>query len=137
MNLNNPLLNRAFRVPISRDRAKDAGMAVVLILLILDFFLDHFNLLPFAVGALVLNMVAPGIYNFFARFWFLLAELLGTLMSKVLLTIIFGIVVLPVGILYRLFGKDSLRLNQFKKGKGSVFRDRCHQFQPEDIRHPY
>jgi len=127
----------SFTEPISKERAKDAGMAVVLILLILSLLLEKKVLLPCAVAALVINMTAPGFYKLFARFWFMLATFLGTFMSKVLLTIVFGIVVLPVGALYRLFGKDSLQLKQFKKERSSAFRDRTHLFQAEDVRHPY
>jgi hypothetical protein len=122
---------------ISRDQAKDGGMAVVLILLILGMFLKQNNFYIYAMAALVVNMIFPGIYKPFTKVWFMLANFLGTIMSKVLLTIVYMVLVLPVGLLIRLLGKDSLKLKQFKKDISSVFKERYYQFRSSDIENPY
>ena len=122
---------------ISKDQAKDAGMAVVLILLILGVVLKQKNFYTYAIAALVVNMIFPGIYKPFAVIWFGMATFLGTIMSKVLLTVVYILLVLPVGLLRRLLGKDSLQLKKFKKDGSSVFRERDHLFQSTDIENPY
>jgi hypothetical protein len=122
---------------ISRDQAKDGGMAVVLILLILGMVLKQKNFYTYAMAALIVNMILPGIYKPFTRAWLMLANVLGTIMSKLLLTVVYIVMVLPVGLVIRLSGKDSLKLKQFKKGISSVFKERNHEFQSPDIENPY
>ncbi len=122
---------------ISKEQVKDAGMAVVLILLLLGIFLKLHVLYPYAAAALVVNMIFPGIYKPFAFIWFGMANFLGPIMSKVLLTVVYILLVVPVGLLRRLLGKDSLQLKKFKKNGTSVFRDRDHLFQSTDIENPY
>ena len=122
---------------ISKEQAKDAGMAVVLILLLLGIFLKQQVLYPYAAAALVVDMIFPGIYKPFAFIWFGLATFLGTIMSKVLLTVVYILLMVPVGLLRRLLRKDSLQLKKFKKNGSSVFRDRDHLFQSADIENPY
>ena len=122
---------------ISRDQAKDGGMAVVLILLILGMVLKQKNVYVYAIAALIVNMILPGIYKPFTKVWLMLANFLGTIMSKVLLTIVYIVLVLPVGLIIRLLGKDSLKLKQFKKDISSVFKERNYQFRSSDIENPY
>jgi hypothetical protein len=122
---------------ISRDQAKDGGMAVVLILLILGMVLNQKNVYAYAMAALIVNMIIPGIYKPFTKTWFMLANFLGTIMSKVLLTVVYIVLVLPVGLIIRLLGKDSLKLKQFKKDLSSVFKERNHEFRSPDIENPY
>ena len=122
---------------ISKEQVKDAGMAVVLILLLLGIFLKLHVLYPYAAAALAVNMIFPGIYKPFALVWFGIANFLGPIMSKVLLTVVYILLVVPVGLLRRLLGKDSLQLKKFKKNGSSVFRDRDHLFQSTDIENPY
>jgi hypothetical protein len=128
---------KSFFGNISKEQAKDAGMAVVLILLLLGIFLKQQGFYPYAAAALVVNMIFPGIYKPFAFIWFGMATFLGTIMSKVLLTVVYILLVVPIGLLRRLFGKDSLQLKKFKKNGSSVFRDRNHLFQSTDIENPY
>jgi hypothetical protein len=122
---------------ISKEQAKDAGMAVVLILLLLGIFLKQKVFYPIAAAALAVNMILPGIYKPFAVIWFGIANFLGPIMSKVLLTVVYILLVVPIGLLRRLLGKDSLQLKKFKKDASSVFRDRDHLFQSTDIENPY
>jgi hypothetical protein len=128
---------KSFVGNISKEQAKDAGMAVVLILLLLGIFLKQRVFYPYAAAALAVNMILPGIYKPFAVIWFGIANFLGTIMSKVLLTIVYILLVVPIGLLRRLLGKDSLQLKKFKKNGSSVFRERDHLFQSTDIENPY
>jgi len=57
--------------------------------------------------------------------------------SRILLTLVFFVVVLPVGLFRRAAGKDSLQLARFHQGRESVMRVRDHIFGPADIDKPY
>jgi len=131
-------INKDFFVTkINKKQATDAGMALVLILLFIGFFSKNILFYKLALPALILIMLAPMIMYPFAVFWFSMANILGTIMSKILLTIIFIIVVLPVAVIRKIAGKDTLRLKQFKKSTESVMlhRDKC--FTKEDVETPY
>jgi len=134
--MNNPWV-RFFRTPVTRAQCQDTGMAMVLILLLLALFFEHEHYLYGAVGLHVLNMAVPRAYRPVAVLWLGLAHLLGTVVSRVILTVVFFIVVTPIGLARRLLGVDSLKLREFKKDDGSVMHKRNHRFTPEDIQRPY
>ena len=82
-------------------------------------------------------MTAPALYRPFAKLWFGLSHWLGTIVSKILLTLLFYGLVLPVGLVRRLMGKDAMQLRRWKQDQASVLHTRDHLFQPEDLDHPY
>ena len=121
----------------SGQQAKDTGLAIVLICLLLIRLAKYdFLWLP-AVGVLLLTMTWPGIFAPAARVWFGLSGLMGGVMSKVLLTVVFFAVVTPIGILRRLLGSDAMQRRAWKKGGHSVFRERNHIFTEGDLGKPY
>ena len=69
--------------------------------------------------------------------WLGLSILLGEIVPKVLLSIVFFLVVTPIGILRRLAGKDALKLRVFKGSQDSVMLERNHLFIGRDLERPY
>ena len=122
---------------ISIKQAKDTGMAMVLICLIINIFGKDsiFNVL--AILFLVINMVVPLVYKPVAIIWLSFSKIIGTIMSKILLVIVFFLIVTPMGITRRLLGKDSLKLKSWKKDHDSVFVTRNNKFCSEDVEAPY
>jgi hypothetical protein len=57
---------------------------------------------------LFLGCALPQLLKPFHKLWMTLAVLLGWLMTRVILIILFFLVVTPIGLLARLFGKDFL-----------------------------
>ena len=119
------------------EKCKDSGLALVLISLICyqAWKLEIFIIL--AIVFLVVAMTYPLIFQPFARLWFALSTALGTVVSKIILTVLFFVIVLPIGLLRRAMGKDSMRIKSWMKGRESVFRVREHQFSAKDLEHPY
>ncbi len=122
---------------ISPEQAKDTGMAIVLISLLIAIGSGKQQFVIIAILLLLVNMIKPVLYKPVAKIWFGFSHLLGTVMSKIILTVIFFILVLPVGLLRRVMGKDTLQLKAWKKGKRSVFRIREYKFTSKDIQNPY
>lgn len=122
---------------ISRDQAKDTGMAMTLLCLLFGWF---GNIRPFfviAIIVLLITMLMPQVMIPIAKLWFGLSHLLGIIMSTVLLSVLFFIIVTPIGVVRRLTGHDSLQLKKWKKGRESAFKVREHTFTSSDIKHPY
>lgn len=126
-----------FQIEVNIQKARDTGMAIVLILLLLEIFIETGYFYKIAIPVLVINMTVPQVFYPIAYLWFGLAQLLGTVVSKVLLFIIFAVIVLPVAIIRKMMGKDSLMIKKWKKGTESVFKTRDHLFQAADIDKPY
>jgi hypothetical protein len=122
---------------ISADQAKDTGMAMVLICLLIGLIGGRPLFFKLSISLLLINMIWPSFYKPVAKLWLGLSHLLGTVMSKVLLSILFFVMVTPVAAIRRVGGADSLQLKKWKKGRCSVFRVRDHKFKLEDINKPY
>ena len=122
---------------LTRKQCIDAGMAVVLIMLIIGLFTGKVLFYKLAIPILVINMIAPKFYYPFGIFWFAFSGLLGDIVSRILLTIVYFIIVFPVGIIRRLAGKDSLKLKEFKRSAGSVMQKRDHTYTKADLEKPF
>jgi len=126
-----------FNSKITKDQSRDTGMGVVLLLLLLFVARKREWCLVGAIAVHVVNMIVPQVYRPIAVVWFGLSNLLGTIVSKILLVIVFFGVVTPIAVLRRLFGKDSLKLRAFKTGQDSVMLERNHVFVSTDLERPY
>ncbi len=126
-----------FKRTITRDQSRDTGMAMVLLLLILFVVRKREAFLIGAMVLHVLNMILPQIYRPIAVVWLGLSDLLGNVVSKILLSIVFFGIVTPIATVRRLLGKDSLKLRAFKAGQDSVMVERNHRFIGADLERPY
>jgi len=121
------------KIKITKEQSKDTGMALLLILLLLGLFLENGIYFKIAIPVLIINMIFPMFFFPMAIVWLGFSRLLGTIMSRVILTLVFIILVIPVGLIRRLIGKDTLKLKQFKNGDESVMEVRNHLFSSDDL----
>lgn len=119
------------------NQAKDTGLAIVLILLIFAYMANPGWLLLGAMAMLILTMTWPDVFRPLAKVWFGLSHILGTIVSKILLTIVFFLVVTPVGIVRKVLGADPMRTRLWKKGSASVLVERNMLYSKKDIEKPY
>lgn len=120
-----------------KEQYKDAGMAMVLLSLILYLYFHQEIYLYAAIGMHIVNMVVPIVYRPVAIVWLGLSNAMGWVVSRALLSLIFLVVVTPVGLIRRWCGKDALRLREYREGRDSVMQKRNHTYTAEDIRKPY
>jgi hypothetical protein len=124
-------------VTITRDQSRDTGLAIVLVLLLVMLRWQRSELLVPALIIQLVSMVAPQVLRPVAIVWFGFAHLLGAVVSRVLLAVVFGLVVTPIGLLRRVLGNDSLRLRAFKAGDESVMVVRNQTFTAADLEKPF
>ncbi len=127
----------SFWLSASRDQARDTGMALTLVGLIVFFATREIRYATIATAILLLDMIWPSFFKPLAKVWFGLSHVLGTVMSKLILTLAFFLVLTPMGLLRSLLGKDPMRVRQFKQGTDSVFRVRDHTFTAADVEQPF
>ncbi len=71
----------------------------------------YFDILFYIAGAFILlGLVAPIILKPIQKVWMTLAVILGWVMTRVILCILFFVIVTPIGLISRLFGKRFLDL---------------------------
>ena len=126
-------MNKAY----SSNQARDTGLAFVLLSLIIIYLTKSYKLLPLPMVLLIITMAWPVFFKPFARVWFGMSHIIGTVMSTIILTIIFFIIVTPVGVARRVFGADPMQLKRWNKNDGSVFRARNCKMEAIDLDQPY
>lgn len=122
---------------ITTDQGRDTGMAMVLLFLLVAASRKKEGYLFIAMALHVINMIKPGIYRPVAILWLGLSDLMGAVVSRILLSIVFFFVVTPISLVRRMMGKDSLKLRAFKAGTASAMVERNHLFVSEDLERPY
>lgn len=135
IDLKSKTLQKSVNTDIQKYR--DAGMAFTLISLILAYFLNSEHLILLSIFLLIIDMTIPSIFKPFSKVWFGFSLIIGTFISKIILTVIFYLMVTPVGLIRRLLHKDRLLINSWKKSSHSVFIVRNHHFTKKDISKPY
>ncbi|MCY4778216.1 hypothetical protein ORI89_01025 [Sphingobacterium sp. UT-1RO-CII-1] len=87
-----------------------------------------------ALLSLVVSLLVPILLRPFTWLWFKLAFVLEKIISTFILLLIFYGVMTPVAFLRSLLTKqDPLKLKEFKKAKSSVFYNREHCYEPQDL----
>ena len=122
---------------IKLNEAKDTGLAIILILLIIEYIKRPHWLILIAMGVLILTMTWPGLLKPLAWVWFGFSQILGSVVSRILLSIVFFVIVTPVGLVRKAMGADPMKCSLWKKGDESVLVDRDHLYTKEDIEKPY
>lgn len=122
---------------VTREQSRDTGLAAVLICLLLTYFWNFQQFIPLAFLLLLVTMIWPGLFRPLAGLWFGLAHLMGAVVSRVVLAILFFGVVTPIGLIRRLLGADTLQIKKWKRGSESVFIRRSALIIPEDLEKPY
>jgi hypothetical protein len=130
---------KVFPKSISKKEATDTGMAMTLICLLLGVYLKNNDFYIAAIATLVVAMAFPMLYHHLriTMLWFGLTNLLGMVLSKVLLSVVYILFLMPVGMIRRAMGKDSLNLKGFKKSRDSVMITRDIEFTANDIKNPF
>lgn len=122
---------------VTIGQVRDTGLAMVLLALLGAWFSHRWGLTAVAVVLLLACMVRPALFRPLAGPWFAFSHRLGTVSSAIILSVLFSLVVTPVGILRRWLGADPMLSRRWKDGTGSVFRERADRFRPEDLENPY
>jgi hypothetical protein len=125
----------------SKTTIKRQNREVALLLIgVCSFYLYKFPLiwltLPFTL--LLLAIFSPHVFSPIRFFWFTLGEVLGAISSRIILTLTYFLVLIPVAILKRRNFQKRFHLNDFKECKKSILQfSNEKEFSKEDIIKPY
>lgn len=119
---------------LTRTQLLETGLLMVLLVLIFSFIREEQSWLVAGIIGTIIALVAPQLYYPIGVVWFTLGNLLGRVMPPLLLSLVFLLLVSPVGMVRRWLGHDSLHLT---KKLRSTLRERNHTFTAGDLKHPF
>ena len=105
------------------------GVTFGIIFLIIAGFLyykekDSFQLFIYLAGSFsCLGIILPIMLKPFYMVWMIFAVILGWFMTRVIISLLYYIIITPIGLLLRIIGKDLLDLKE-KKNKKSYWNIR-------------
>ena len=117
------LLEEIKNINSTEKECRKFGLTVGIVLVILALLLFYFKYsgyMYFSIpgGLLVIfAIISPQVLRPVQKIWMALAVVMGYFMSRVILTILFYLIVTPIGLLAKLFRKDFLDLSIDKNRK--------------------
>jgi hypothetical protein len=131
------LLHRLFilfsEMQLSKEKQKETILTICIGLLVIYVAtkMQYPILLYIAIVLGLIGMFSDFLTLKIAWAWMKLAEGMGFVTSKILLSAIFFLVLFPIALLSRLGSKDNLTLK--KKNSGSYYKERNHTFTSKDL----
>ena len=110
------MLEEIKNIKSEKSDLRKFGITIGVILLIIAGFLfwkekESFQiLLTFGVTLCILGIVIPFILKPIYWVWMIFATILGWIMTRVILSLLFYITLTPIGLILRFFGKQFLEL---------------------------
>lgn len=121
-------------IVIMIENKKEKSLETLLVLvgaLIVIFWVSSKKIyLLVALLLIFIGIISPFLSAKISGAWLKLAELIGSVMSKIILSLVFFIILVPIALLYRLTKKNPLFL---KRQEGSYYIIRNKQYSPKDI----
>jgi hypothetical protein len=115
---------------MENKRQIETCLVIVTGLIVFYFIFNQPLLLKIAIAIGVIGAFIPSIAKWIDFAWYKLAEGMGYVMSKVLLSLVFFLFLFPIAALYRLTKKDTLQL---KRKKDTYWTDRSHDYTAKDL----
>ena len=126
------MLEEIKNIKSEKSDLRKFGITIGVILLIIAGFLfwkekESFQiLLTFGVTLFILGIAIPIILKPIYWVWMFFATILGWIMTRVILSLLFYIIFTPIGLILRFFGKQFLEL-RWDKSKESYWNFRTNE----------
>lgn len=124
-------------IKVTKEMRKDTGIVFGLVMLYFGIYSGNSLLLKISFAVFLLAVIIPSIYSFPAIVWFKISDILGFVVSKIVLAVIYLIVVFPVSILRKVFGSDPMMIRNFGKTDSGTWIKREHEYTNSDFIKPF
>ncbi len=118
---------------MSESEKAKAQLVIVTGLVVLYFIFSskypYFLIAAAAIG--VVSIAIPVAGDLIVKGWYKIAEILGAINGRILLSLVFFVVLVPVALLAKMGKKNPLALK--RESKKSVFVDRNHKYTAKDL----
>lgn len=114
------------------DKAKAQLVIVTGLVVIYFIFKARYPWILYVAAAIgVLSIAIPAVGNLIVKGWFKIAEVLGAINGRILLSIIFFVILFPIAVLSRMGRKNPLGLKS--ESRDSAFTERNHRYTARDL----
>lgn len=114
----------------NKEEMRKVQLVIVTGLLFLHFVFKKTSLLNISLLLGLIFLFVPRIGNWIVLLWFKMAEVLGWFNSRILLSMVYFMVVVPVSFFFKLFHKDPLSLKNYPS---SLYTERNHTYTSKDL----
>jgi hypothetical protein len=90
-----------------------------------------------ALGLLLIGLLFRRLAVKLSVLWLSFAAVLGAVNSKILLTVIYYLVLVPVALIYRRIHGSPMNLGRGNDSQRSYWTVRDHRFEPRDLERPW
>jgi len=100
----------------SDEAVKKTGLTVGVVLILISlllWYLGKYSFIYFSISGgllVILAIIATPVLRPFHKLWMMLALLMGFVMSRVILTLLYYLVLTPIGLLAKIVGKKFMPL---------------------------
>ena len=119
---------------MKKENSKAKSLETILVLvgaLIVAYWITQKKIfLLLALILVVIGISSSFLSDKISVAWLKFSEIIGSVMSKIILSIIYFIFLVPIALLYQLSKKDYLSL---KRKKDSYYINRSHTYSPKDL----
>jgi uncharacterized membrane protein YcgQ (UPF0703/DUF1980 family) len=119
----------------TKEKNQETILAIVLGLLVIWYFFQFTTLIYISIALIVIALFIQSLASYITWFWMKLSHVMGWVMSKVILSVVFFLILFPIAMLARLFTKDHLMLK--KEGRSSHYKERNVTYSKEDLENPW
>jgi hypothetical protein len=118
---------------MSESEKTKAQLVIVTGLIVLYYiFKSRYPYFIIAAGAVgVLSLAIPAAGDLIVKGWYKIAEILGAINGRILLSLVFFVVLFPVAAIAKLSKKNPLGLK--RESNKSVFTERNHKYSAKDL----
>ncbi len=114
------------------DKAKAQLVIVTGLVVIYFIFKARYPWILYVAAAVgILSIAIPVVGDWIVKGWFKIAEVLGAINGRILLSIIFFLILFPIAVLSRMGRKNPLGLKS--ENKDSAFTERNHLYTAKDL----
>ena len=127
-------LSKIITTKFSRVQLLETGLVIIVIGIVLGFIQPQPDWFIAAAVVAGIGLLVPRFLYPIAVVWFSLGNLLSLVVSPILLTLVFLLIITPISLIRRWLGHDSL---QFKKKTNSMYKERNQTFSPTDLKNSF
>ena len=119
---------------MKKEKQLEAIVVIVTGMILLYFVYKSLVFLYIGFGVGVSGIAVKPLAKLIATAWYKLGDLLGLVVSKVVLGLMFYVLLTPIAFFHNLFNKDILHL---KRSTGSLWIKRDHNYQAKDLKNTW
>jgi hypothetical protein len=119
--------------PLTPLRILETLSVLALVSLVAGLWFGQPWLLYVAALLLFLALWVKPVAAWLAWGWLRLAQFLGNINAKIILTLIFYVILTPIALLYRLWRGDALGIHRRQPRPHSHWHERDHTYRQEDL----